>query len=109
MSPPEHLQLFSVAGLRVALARASLDERSIRTHAVNPHELLRGGFGHRVGGGGGERVQTGYRLNESLSSGPLRRAVKRFVNEALNASRLGDSLKALAEKPPMQSRSRAHT
>jgi SAM-dependent methyltransferase len=109
MSPPEHLQLFSVAGLRVALARASLDERSIRTHAVNPHELLRGGFGRRVGGGGGERVQTGYGLNESLSSGPLRRAVKRLVNEALNASRLGDSLKALAEKPPMQSRSRAHT
>jgi SAM-dependent methyltransferase len=100
ISPPDHLQLFSVAGLRAVLDRAGLAEKSILTHAVNPLELFKGGFGRGAGGGGAEHVQTSYRLNESMSSGRMRRAVKGFANATLNACSLGDSLKALAEKPP---------
>jgi SAM-dependent methyltransferase len=38
MAPPDHLQLFSVKGIRSALERAELRSKRVQTHAVNPHE-----------------------------------------------------------------------
>ena len=104
VSPPEHLHLFSVASLRRALAEAGFSRVSVATHGTNPYEILSGLRARgRAGGagaamGGGDRVETSYRLNEFLSESPSRRALKGALNSLLNATRLGDSLKVRAEK-----------
>ena len=107
VSPPEHLHLFSVVSLRRALAEAGFRRVSVATHGTNPYEILNGlrarGRGAGAGGaggpmGGGDRVETSYRLNEFLSEKPSRRLLKGVLNGLLNAARLGDSLKVRAEK-----------
>jgi SAM-dependent methyltransferase len=104
MSPPEHLQLFSVAGLRLALGRAGMVDCAIRIHAVNPYELLCA-MRTRSGGGDFDRVETSYRLNESLSEGRGGRLAKAVVNAVLNALRLGDSIKVIARRARTSRRS----
>jgi hypothetical protein len=47
----------------------------------------------------GERVCSSYQLNEALSTRRVGTAVKRGANALLSASRLGDTLKVLAERP----------
>jgi SAM-dependent methyltransferase len=101
VSPPEHLQLFSVEGLRAAVAAAGFSGAKVMTHGVNPHELLTAAGRHLAGRE--ERVtvhrnESGYRLNEALSGSALRRSAKRAVNSLLNLSRMGDSLKLTAIK-----------
>ncbi len=100
VSPPEHLQLFSAAGIATALRGAGLVLRSLRTHAVNPYEFVAAvrrarGQEDRCEG----HTQTSYRLNESLSSSAVRANVKAMINAGLSATRLGDSIKAVAERP----------
>src|SRR4051794_27220021 len=91
VAPPEHLQLFSVPGLRRATAVAGLVVAQARTQAVNPAELL---AALRRGGpqlDPGSRVDSGYRLNEALSANARGAAVKRLANFVLSSTRLGDS------------------
>lgn len=95
VAPPEHLQLFSVKGVRTLVRRAGLSAGSLRTHGVNPHELLRRGGG-RAGPTPTQRVQSGYRLNESLSASRRGAVVKRVANSVLDVTRLGDSIKLVA-------------
>ena len=104
VGPPEHLQLFSIPGLRAALARAGFAVRSVRTGAVNPTELLqaarrRGRATRHRPMRPGARVESGYRLNESLSSSRAGSVVKGVANAALSATRLGDTLKLVAQRP----------
>ena len=47
----------------------------------------------------GARVESGYRLNESLSSSRAGAALKGAANAALSATRLGDTIKLVAERP----------
>jgi SAM-dependent methyltransferase len=99
VSPPEHLQLFSTHGLRSAVNRAGLVVERIDTHAVNPIEIarrLRPGAGRLTGG---ERVESAYRLNESMTSGRTGRVIKNAVNRGLSRARLGDSIKLAARRP----------
>jgi hypothetical protein len=98
MSPPEHLQLFSVEGLRRALSGAGLQLLTVRCHAVNPRELI-GAFRSADATAGGDRVESGYQLNEALSSGRAGRLAKATANAVLSATRLGDSLKVTARRP----------
>ena len=95
--PPEHLQLYSVRGLEALLQRAGLRVRAVRTHAVNPHELL-SGLGRQREVTVAQRKETGYRLNESLSERRLGAAAKAGVNGLLSLLRLGDTLKVTAER-----------
>jgi SAM-dependent methyltransferase len=97
VAPPEHLQLFSVSGLRLALEGSGLKVRAMRTHAVNPSELIHA-FRSRPALEGGSRVDASYRLNESLMSSRRGALVKRAANAALSATRLGDSIKVVAER-----------
>jgi SAM-dependent methyltransferase len=98
VSPPEHLQLFSRAGMRLALAGAGLRIREMRTHAVNPNELLRAVRVRQSGAvGGDERVASGYRLNAALSQSRSGAFLKSAANAVLSVTRLGDSLKVVAE------------
>jgi SAM-dependent methyltransferase len=99
VSPPEHLQLFSVTGLGSALRRTGFRIQQVRTHAVNLHELFEALRAGHQSFSGGDRVETSYRLNESLMSSGAGRRAKRLANGLLNASRLGDSIKAVAERP----------
>ena len=98
--PPEHLQLFSIAGLRALLRSAGFRDVHVDTTGGNPIEIW-----HALGGAKEapktvdqhfDRVLTSYELNESLMSSRSRRALKGTVNSFLNLSRLGDSMKVFA-------------
>ena len=97
--PPEHLQLLSIRGMRAALAGSGLAVRSLRSRAVNPTELLRAlrREGHATGPGG--RVESDYRLNEALTSSRVGAILKGAANAALDATRLGDNIRLIAERP----------
>lgn len=99
VSPPEHLQLFSARGLRGAAVAAGLRVCELHTHNIDPNELLRAArsrSGPAVAPGA--RVESSYRLNESLSSNRAGTILKRVANATLSATRLGDSLKLVAER-----------
>ena len=95
VAPPEHLQLFSVRGLEAVLAQAGTRPRRVRTHALNPHELL-DALRRRGEATGFQRVESGYALNESLQASRSGAFLKASVNAALDLLRLGDAIKAEA-------------
>lgn len=102
VSPPEHLQLFSVAGLKKMLTDNEFRSVRVVTEGLNPYELLQVLRNPRLEttneSAGSHRVESGYSLNEALMASPSRRFLKSAVNNLLNLSRLGDSLKIWAEK-----------
>ncbi|MDQ3472435.1 MAG: class I SAM-dependent methyltransferase [Acidobacteriota bacterium] len=102
VSPPEHLQIFSVAGLKKMLRESGFRCDRAATEGVNPYELLQGMRPRQQGAATDtqpvDRVTSGYHLNEALMASPSRRLVKSAVNSLLNVSRLGDSLKVWAVK-----------
>jgi cyclopropane fatty-acyl-phospholipid synthase-like methyltransferase len=98
--PPEHLQLFSVAGMKALLREVGFKQIRFQTTGANPIEIL-----HAMGAKKDapkaldqrfDRVLTNYQLNESLMKNRSRRVVKDVINGMLNVSRLGDSLKVFA-------------
>jgi SAM-dependent methyltransferase len=98
VAPPEHLQLFSVRGLSNALERSGLRIASVSTHGANPYELvarLRSGD-QRLDGTA--NVESRYALNEALTTRRAGSVIKRGLNAALSALRLGDTLKVVAER-----------
>jgi SAM-dependent methyltransferase len=101
VAPPEHLQLFSVRGMRSALESCGLRVRRVRTHGVNPNELVTALRPGRKGTAptGNQRVEATYQLNESLSARRGGAIVKDAVNAVLTLTRLGDTLKMVAERP----------
>jgi len=100
VSPPEHLHLFSVKGVKGLLFNAGFRSVKIGTEGVNPFELF--DLLRRKNGkdfkSGNDRVSTGYQLNEALVKTAPRRAVKNTINRLLRLSHLGDSLKIRAER-----------
>lgn len=119
VSPPEHLQLFSLGGARRLLERAGFTRTRLTTRGCNPAELwhaLRHTPTHEVAAHANEadavalvadnapdereegfdRVATAYKLNEALLRNAATRAVKSAINLALAASRLGDSIRISA-------------
>jgi SAM-dependent methyltransferase len=99
VAPPEHLQLFSLRGLRAALEAAGFEVASARTQAVNPSELLAALKRGRAPVEASQRVESGYRLNEALSSSSRGAALKSAANAVLSATRLGDSIRLVATNP----------
>jgi SAM-dependent methyltransferase len=101
VSPPEHIQLFSVKGLRILLQESGFSKVNISTLGVNPFEILHVLRSKEIKKNDSEtfnRNQTAFELNSFLSEKKSRRAIKSFVNSMLNLTRLGDSLKILAQK-----------
>jgi len=110
VSPPEHLQLFSLGGLRGMLERAGFRRVRVTSRAINPfeiwHGLWQGGGTTGVGGrqgddvdaGGFDRVGTSYQLNEALTKNSATKLLKATINGLLGAARLGDSIRIWAEK-----------
>jgi SAM-dependent methyltransferase len=99
VAPPEHLQLFSVKGLKALAERSGLRVRELHTHAVNPSELL-ARLRPAASRPACDRVATRYRLNESLHSNRAGLVTKSAANKVLDILRLGDKLKLTAERPP---------
>ncbi len=105
VSPPEHLQLFSVKGMKELLKKAGFRKVRIFAQGTNPFEIIHGLRGktnqqnqepnheHSF-----DRVDTSYQLNQALSASAPRQAVKTFLNTVLSLVRLGDSLKIWAVK-----------
>jgi len=111
VSPPEHLQLFTLGGVRGLLKKAGFRTAHITSHGCNPYELrqvFRRGAGPDGAGikeqlraqsaASTERVATSYQLNEALMKNPATRLLKAALNGALGAARLGDSIKIRAVK-----------
>lgn len=96
INPPEHVQLFSIRGLRQLLRGAGFDDVSIRALGVNPQEILHAWRGRKTSAG--ERVGSAYALNAFFEDRPVRRAVKQGINGVLSALHLGDSLKVAARR-----------
>ena len=102
MSPPEHLQLFSAAGISRLLKGVGFRSVNVNTEGLNPVELVKGfrpreATGEKPVACGNERVNSGYRLNEAMNKSTSRSAIKNLANGVLRVSRLGDSLKIWAE------------
>lgn len=101
VSPPEHLQLFSIQGARTLCRRAGFPEQSVRTHVLNPYELVQllpwRRRAQKVTGA--QRVATSYKLNATLTRRQAGALMKAVANGVLNASRLGDSLKLESVRP----------
>jgi SAM-dependent methyltransferase len=105
--PPEHLQLFSVAGIKGLLSGVGFRRVEVVTHGTNPFEILHSMRGRAMGpapengssrGESFNRVESSYQLNEFLSDSAFRRFLKGTLNSLLNVGRMGDSLKIRAEK-----------
>jgi SAM-dependent methyltransferase len=98
LSPPEHIQLYSADGAMIMLKNAGFSSVKFRTLGLNPLELLNYIRNGRQPNKGFDRVQTGYKLNESLTNSRFRKKVKAALNLGLDKMRIGDSLKIFAEK-----------
>jgi SAM-dependent methyltransferase len=106
VSPPEHLQLFSIGGIKKMSAQAGFRRVRVATEGVNPYELIQGLRGGApaaavppaTGEQSNARVESSYQLNEALMASPSRRLLKSALNNLLNLGRIGDSLKIWAEK-----------
>ena len=94
--PPEHLQLFSVAGVRAMLHRTGFAVANIDTHGMDPHELLRRLKRPSANQQPVHRVNSLQSLNQAAVESVRGRVAKKIVNTALNITRLGDSLKVFA-------------
>ena len=94
ISPPNHVQLFSIRGLRALLQRTGFPSIAIAAEGVNPAEILNFWRGRKTSVG--FRMEAAETLNSYFEERPTRRAIKRAVNELLAITRLGDSLKVFA-------------
>jgi 2-polyprenyl-3-methyl-5-hydroxy-6-metoxy-1,4-benzoquinol methylase len=94
-APPEHLHLFSVTSMRIALEASGFTDVKINTRGLHPHELVaqaKSWLGSNRRSNPPSRVESSYRLNEALTRTPTRRALKWTANAILNATRMGDGL-----------------
>lgn len=96
VAPPEHIQLFSQKGVFRMLKSAGFAHIKLKTHGVNPMEIAQY---YRPPNGSSKKfshVETGYKLNESLTKSPARQKIKDLLNGTLNVLRFGDCMKIFA-------------
>jgi len=96
--PPEHITIWSPAGMEKALKRNNFTLRKVRTEGFNPVEILARLRTKKNGKVSVSRNEAAFALNEAFNSSSWRRAVKTTINRGLSTFRLGDSLKVWAVK-----------
>ena len=94
--PPEHIQLFSQKGITKMLKNAGFSQIKLQTHGINPMEIAKYYRPQDDRGEKFDHVETGYKLNESLTKSPTRQKVKDLLNGTLNVLKAGDCLKIFA-------------
>jgi len=95
--PPEHLTIWTPRGLRIALGQLGLTRIRVRTHGLNPVEILaaaRRGTSAPV-----HRQEAAESLNVALSRTAGRRLAKRAANGVLSLLGIGDTIKVWCERP----------
>lgn len=97
LSPPEHIQLYSKDGAMKLLKAAGFAKVTFKTFGLNPSEIVASYRGPNENEDSFDRVQSAYKLNESLTKSPVRKFVKKALNESLSIFGIGDSLKIYAE------------
>ena len=100
IAPPDHLQLFSVRGVRALLDRAGFRQTHVDTHGADPAEIRRAvrlKLHPQAASESFNRVQSLQQMNRVFIQTRSGHAVKTTINALLNAGRLGDSLKIFAE------------
>lgn len=99
-APPEHLQLFSLRGVKSLLSNAGFHRIEVSAHGVNPCEMMHA-FQQRLGMSSHKErcdsVGSSYQVNQFMTGSLSRRRLKNLLNRLLDVSRLGDSLKIRAE------------
>ena len=98
ISPPEHIIIWSAAGMRKILSRNGFAPKKIRTEGFNPGEILAQLKAKKNTKVEINRNETAYALNEAFTSSSWRRMVKTSINHGLSAVRLGDGIKVWAIK-----------
>lgn len=102
--PPEHLQLFSIRGMKMMLASAGFSQAKVFALGVNPveiwHTLRKRSPADESNGDEAafDRTQSSCQLNEFLTRSSYHQAVKNIANGLIRVSRLGDDLKIWAIK-----------
>lgn len=100
ISPADHLQLFSVSGVRTLLGRAGFRRSRVDTHGADPTEIARAFRQRRRPAMNREpfnRVESLQPLNRVFVETRSGAVAKSVINAILNGTRLGDSLKIFAE------------
>jgi SAM-dependent methyltransferase len=97
VAPPDHLEIYSTKGVRTLLASCGYTVQRLDTFGINPYEILKFYKGKEEVSVG-DRLNSGYDLNESLESGGVGKMAKQAVNALLNLAKLGDGIKVWAEK-----------
>ena len=102
LSPPEHLQLYSIRGIKGMLERAGFSTVKLRTTGANPMEIasyLRSFLKSKDEEQPQtfDRVQSAYKLNEQLTTSRRGLWLKNATNGILDLLKIGDSLKILAK------------
>ena len=95
IAPPEHLQLFSIAGLSRLLTASGFQVARLHAQSVNPVVLMDGILRRP---GRHERLCSGRQLLEATSRGHVLPIAVRTAQAGLRGSQLGDSLRAWAVK-----------
>jgi 2-polyprenyl-3-methyl-5-hydroxy-6-metoxy-1,4-benzoquinol methylase len=95
--PPEHLTVWSPRGLRTALRGLGLVGLRVRTHGMNPVEIL--AAARWAGDKPVHRQSAAEPLNDALSRTAARRLVKRAANSVLSLLGIGDTIKVWCERP----------
>ena len=95
--PPEHLTIWSARGLRVVLRRLGLARLRVRTHGLNPVEILasvRWATDRPV-----HRQQAAEALSGAFGRTATRRLFKKVANGTLSLLGIGDTIKVWCERP----------
>ncbi|MBL8919441.1 MAG: class I SAM-dependent methyltransferase [Myxococcaceae bacterium] len=105
VAPPEHLCIFSHAGIRQLLETVGFDVLQIRSTGLNPADAFDGaqvllGIKKESRRAPGQASSTSsVAINSAMSASALRRFAKRTANRVLGVLGFGDTLKAIARKP----------
>ncbi len=94
--PPEHLQLYTAAGLAGSMRGAGFTRARVWSGGFNVAAARDRFLPRPVGSPAADAGQQAFDLNRRLTASPLRRAVKAALNVPFRLSGLGDGLKATA-------------
>lgn len=100
VAPPEHITIWSPAGIKKTLARNKFKPLAIRTEGFNPVEILTRLRTTKTAAQqpAVNRNEAAYALNEAFTRSRWRQMVKSSINRGLSAFRLGDGIKVWAVK-----------
>lgn len=95
--PPEHLTIWSARGLRIVLRGLGLTRIRVRTHGLNPVEIL--ATVRRATDRPVHRQQAAEALSGALGRTATRRLFKKVANGTLSLLGIGDTIKVWCERP----------